>query len=434
VGMAACRAGHAEGMNTVVIAGAGYAGLSTVLELTEHLDRRDELYDREVIVVNDAPYHVFTMELHSLAAGVEDEEDVEVPLDRILRTPFRLVVDRVERVEPGAHVVHLASGRAIRYRELVLAVGSVPEDYGIAGVHRYASWVSTPRAALGIRARLDSLAARGYGDVVLVGAGLTGTELAAEIQDTYRHRVSVHLLEAGPRILPDIEEGLVHATERLLREKGVRIRTAVTVVDVTQDAVETEGQGRIPYDLLIWTAGVRAHPLVARSGFPTDDKGRAVTDAYLRVRGEPDVYAAGDCAAFPLPAGGYLAPTAQAAVQMGRAVARNVLYALDGELPEPYEPHIRGFFASLGEWEGVGQAGREAFFGLPAMLIRRLIEAHHAFEAGGTHALLRHLMRNGERLLWGSMVGERRYVERSRQAAGSADANPLPGKPARVEP
>ena len=408
-------------MKTVVIAGAGYAGLSAAIEISEDLADREWSYEHEVLLVNEEPYHVFLTELHSLATGVSDEDDVEVPLDRIVRAPLRLLVDRVERVQPQGRTVGLASGRALAYSHLILAVGSVPEDYGISGVKEYANFLTDAQSAMRIRDRLDRLAERGFGEVVLVGAGLTGVELAAEIKDTYRNRLTVRLLEAGERIMPGIDPGLVAAVTRLLSDKDVKLRTGVRVNDVTSDAVEVADGTRVHFDLLLWTAGVRANPLIQRSGLVTDRMGRALTDAYLRVRGLEDVFAAGDCAAFATAGDAYLAPTAQAAEQMGRRAAGNIVYALRGEEPEPFEPHIRGFFASLGEWEGVGQAGREEFFGLPAVLVTRLIEAQHAFEAGGTHALLRRLVRNGERLLWGSMMGERRYSRRMRRAGDTGD-------------
>lgn len=403
-------------MNTVVVIGAGYAGLSACLDLGRQAERREWSHEFQVVLVNEDHDHTFATELHSLAVGMEDEADVRVPLDRVLRLPVRLEVGRVEAVDTARRAVYLGS-ETVDYDHLIVAVGSVPEDYGVEGVRRFGHTLTDTASALDLRGHLDSLAARGWGSVVLVGGGLTGVELAAEIKDVYRGRLEVVLLEAGAAIMAGIEPALAEASRRLLEEKGVQVRAGTQIAAVHGRTVEVREGEPLPYDCLIWTAGVRANPLLARSGFAVDRRDRALTDAYLRARHRSREWVAGDCAAFPMAQGGFLAPTAQAAEQGGRVVAHNVLRALHGLDPEPFEPRIRGFFASLGEWEAVGQAGREDFIGLPAVLIKRMIEAHHAFEAGGLHTLTRRLWRDGGRLLWGGAMGGRRFE--SRVQAGS---------------
>jgi len=398
-------------MHTVVVLGAGYAGLSACLDLARKAQHPGWRYEARVVVVNEEPEHVYTTELHSLAVGIDEPDDVRIELDRVLRRPAQLFVSRVDAIDLARHAVYLED-HTVEYDQLVVAVGSVPEDYGLSGVRQCASFLTDVESAARLRDRLDRLADRGYGTVVLVGAGLTGIELAAEIKDVYRGRLEVVLLEAGDRIMAGIEPGLADASLRLLTEKEVAVRTGVHIDAVEPDRVSVHGRADLPYDLLVWTAGVRANPLVAAAGFAVDARGRGLTDAYLRARGRRDEWLAGDCAAFPLARGGYLAPTAQAAEQAGRAVSANVMHAIAGEELEPFEPHIQGFFASLGEWEGVGQAGREEFFGLPAILVKRLVEAHHAFEAGGLHALTRRLVSHGTRLLWGAGLGARRFSRR----------------------
>jgi NADH dehydrogenase len=405
-------------MRTVVVAGGGYAGLSACLEFRRRAMRSGLVEDVRVILVNEAPVHTYTTELHGLATGVEDVGDVVVPLAHVLHAPTRLVVGRIEAVDARRHVVRV-DGDELKYDDLVLAVGSVPEDYGIDGVRRYAWFLESAAAAQAIREGLDESAERGHGTVVLVGGGLTGVELAAEIKDVYRDRLEVLLLEAGERIMAGIEPALAKASQRLLENKGVHVRTGVRIASVNARALAVRGRQDVPYDVLLWCAGVRGNPLVARSGFAVETHGRGVTDSYLRARGDEHVWLAGDCAAFPMSAGGYLPPTAQAAEQAGRAAAHNVLRSLLGLELDPFEPRVRGLFASLGEREGVGQIGREEFFGLSAILVKRLIEAHHAFEAGGLNNLTRDLWRQAGRLLWGDAMGKDRFEARERSERGA---------------
>jgi NADH:ubiquinone reductase (H+-translocating) len=406
-------------MQTVVVVGGGYAGLSACLELARRTGRRDVDHDMRLFLVNEEAEHTYTTELHSLAVGVDDPDDVLVPLHHVLRSPARLMVGRADAVDTSRRSVYV-DDESLDYDHLILAVGSVPEDYGIAGVRRYARFLTSAASAEALQERLDRVAERGFGNVVLVGAGLTGIELAAEIKDVYKGRLEVLLLEAGDTIMAGIDPALQRASQRLLEAKGVHVRTGIRIEEVDSHLVSVRGKADVPYDVLVWCAGVRGNPLLARSGFSVEPRGRGLTDAYLRAHGRQDVWLAGDCAAFPMPSGGFLAPTAQAAEQAGRAVAKNVLRAIAGQEPEPFEPRVRGFFASLGEWEGVGQVGREEFFGLPAILVKRLIEAQHAFEAGGLHNLTRRLWRHGGRLLWGAAMGEDRFEARLR-ARPSAD-------------
>lgn len=410
-------------MQTVVVVGGGYAGLSACLELARRSVRREFQYGMRLVLVNEEPDHTYTTELHSLAVGMDEPDDVLVPLAHVLRAPARLMVGRADAVDTARRAVYVDDD-TVEYDHLVLAVGSVPEDYGIVGVRRYARFLTSAASAEALQERLDRVAERGYGTVVLVGAGLTGVELAAEIKDVYKGRLEVLLLEAGETIMAGIDPALAEASRRLLEDKGVHVRTAVRIQAVDAGTVSVRGREDVPYDVLVWCAGVRGSPLVARAGLAVDARGRGLTDAYLRARGRRDVWLAGDCAAFPMPNGGFLPPTAQAAEQAGRAVAHNILQAIAGGEPEPFHPRIRGFFASLGEWEGVGQVGREEFFGLPAILVKRLIQAHHAFEAGGLHNLTRRLWRQGGRLLWGAAMGEDRFEARLRASRPSADGWP----------
>lgn len=407
-------------MQTVVVVGGGYAGLSACLELARRAVRREFGFEMRLVMVNDEPVHTYTTELHSLAVGMDEPDDVLVPLTHVLRPPARLMVGRVEAVETARRAVYVED-ESLEYDHLLLAVGSVPEDYGIEGVRRYARFLTSADAAEAVQERLDRVAERGYGTVVLVGGGLTGIELAAEIKDVYKGRLEVLVLEAGDTIMQGIDPALAAASRRLLEQKGVHVRTGVRIDAVEARRLSVHGREDVPYDVLLWCAGVRGNPLVAHAGLTVDVKGRGLTDAYLRARGRRDVWLAGDCAAFPMPGGSFLAPTAQAAEQGGRAAAHNILRAIAGVDPEPFEPRIRGFFASLGEWEGVGQVGREEFFGLPAILVKRVIEAHHAFEAGGLHTLTRRLWRNGGRLLWGAAMGEERFEARLKAARPSGD-------------
>lgn len=377
----------------IVVLGAGYAGLACVLDLQDRLDFRR----RSLLLVNDSDAHTFTTELPEYAGGADDESAVSIPLRRVLRRPVQLRVERVVGLRAGAGQVECEGG-PVPYDLLVVALGSEPDYYGLPGVAEHGLVLWNLRSAGEIRARLEALVgAPGRGEpvaVLVAGGGLTGVELAAEVADRHAGAVSITLVEAGPEIMPGFERPLAEAARRVLEQKGVRVRAGTAIESAGPRSVRLKGGDELRYDLFVWAGGVRANRLVAEAGWPTTHKGRVRVDGRQHPPGYEDVYVVGDCAAFVDPRSGQeLPPTAQAAVQSGQAAARSIAARLRG-LPEPpFEPRIRGFFASLGRGAGVGQIGEVQLYGAAAYGVKRLIEAHHAWEAGGAYELLRRCCR-----------------------------------------
>lgn len=378
----------------IVVLGAGYAGLSCVLELQDRLDLRR----RSLMLVNDSDSHTFTTELPEFAGGGEEESAVSVSLRRVLRRSVKLRVDRVAALRPDRRQVRCEGG-TVDYDLLVVALGSEPDYYGLPGVAEHGLVLWNLPSATRVRRRLDDLAAAHPAgappmSVVIAGGGLTGVELSAEIADQYGSDVRITLVEAAPEIMPGFACELIDAARRVLERKGIAIRTSTAIESAEPGAVHLRGGETLPFDLFVWSGGVRANRVVAEAGWPVTRKGRVRVDVTHHPPGHEDVYVIGDCAAFVDPATGVeLAPTAQAAVQAGRSAAAGIIARLSGRPEPPFQPRIRGFFASLGEGEGVGQLGELQLYGAPAYGVKRLIEAHHAWEAGGTLEMLKRCWR-----------------------------------------
>lgn len=377
----------------VVVLGAGYAGLTCFLELQAHLPRHCDL-----VLVNLDRYHWFTTELHTYVAG-EEADAIRLPLARVVR-PGRLVVGRVQRIDPAQRQVFLADGQSLTYDLLVFALGSEPEYYGLPGVAEHSLEVGSWEGARQLRARIHQLAAssggsRPPGRVVVAGGGLTGVELTGELADQFPGRLQLTLVEAGPEIMPGFAPELVHTARQVLHQKGVEILTAQPIVEAEAHQISLKDGTTLPFDLLVWSAGVRGSAVLAESGFVTNRRGRAQVDPYLRAEGHPDVYVVGDSAAVINPlTSREVPPSGQVAVQMGRHAGRNILRRLRGRPQEAFVPRLRGAFASLGQREGVGQFGEEQFVGVPAMLLKEAIGARHVWESGGgLMPLIRRLMR-----------------------------------------
>jgi len=232
-------------------------------------------------------------------------------------------------------------------------------------------------------------------------------EVAGELADEYGGRLRLTIVEAGPEIMGGFAPELVQVSRHVLEAKAIAIKTGAPISRVEPGLIHFKNGETLGTDLLLWAGGVRGSAIIAESGLVTTPRGRGRVDAYLRAEGHPEVYLVGDAAALHDPATGReVPPSAQSAVQMGRAAGRNILRRLRGTAQEPFVPRSLGAFASLGRTQGVGQAGQEQFIGLSAMVVKNLIEAHHAWEAGGgVMPLVNRLLRGPQRYLRGR-VGE----------------------------
>jgi NADH dehydrogenase len=220
--------------------------------------------------------------------------------------------------------------------------------------------------------------------VAVAGGGLTGVEVVGELADEYGGKVRLTLIEAGPDIMAGFAPELVRVAREVLQSKGIEIKAGNPIARVDPGQITFKDGETMGFSVLVWAGGVRGSAILGSSGFAVTGRGRGKADPYLRAAGHEEVYLVGDSAAFTDPATGReVPPSAQMAVQMGHAAGRNLLHRLRGQAEVPFVPHNRGSFASLGRREGVGQMGEEQFVGAPAMLIKNLVEAHHAWETGG---------------------------------------------------
>jgi len=396
IALGEAESSQAQAKRRIVVLGAGYAGLSCYLELQ---DRLPNGYD--LVLVNADRYHWFTTELHTYAAG-ESEDAVRIPLSRIIAPPGRLSLGRVEHVDLSAMRVLLEGGGQICYDYLVFALGSDPEYFDLPGVKDHSMIVGNWQGATKLRhAVAHVLTDQINPHIVIVGGGLTGVEVAGELADEYPGRARLTLVEAGPEIMAGFAPDLIEISRSVLEGKGITVKTANPIASVRAGELRFKDEDLLPFDLLVWAGGVRGSAILERSGFQVTAKGRGKVDPYLRALGHDRIYLIGDSAALVDSATEReVPPTAQAAVQMGQATGKNLLRRLEGQPEQVFVPRIKGAFASLGRQQGVGQIGSEQFSGLPAMVFKNVIEAHHAWETGaGAMPLVKRLLNAPRRYL-----------------------------------
>ncbi|MCW4463261.1 NAD(P)/FAD-dependent oxidoreductase [Sphingomonas sp. BT-65] len=372
----------------IVIVGGGAGGL----ELARRIGARYGRRDHDIILVEKNRTHVWKPLLHEVAAGSLDANLDEVGYrSHCHRWGYRFFFGTLERIDPGAREIVIAplldedgseliARHRLRFDYLVLAIGSVGNDFGTPGAREHCIFLDErPQAdrfrnkllnhCLRVsRAMVDDPASDAHVDIAIVGGGATGVELAAELFNAagaLRHyglevfdeqRLRVTLIEAGPRILPALPERLAEAAHRELEALGVTVLTDTRVTEVTGDAMLLASGARIPADLRVWAAGVKAAPLAAvDDGLERAPNGQLIVRPTLQTVTDDRIFAIGDCAWCVLPGATQpVPPRAQSAHQMASAVFRNLVAIQAGKPLRDFVYHDHGSLVSLSRFSTVG--------------------------------------------------------------------------------
>lgn len=379
----------ADGRKTqIVVVGGGAGGLELVARLGARLGR--DAYD--VILLERNRTHIWKPLLHEVAAGSLDANLDEVGYRAHgRRWGYRFFLGTLQDIDRERREVVVAplhdddgaqimAEHRIRYDYLVVAIGSVSNDFGIPGVAEHCMVLDSQRDADVFRNRLlnhclrvsrtmmtDS-AADAFVRVAIVGGGATGVELAAELYNAaagLRHyglevfdesRLKVTLLEAGPRILPALPDKLATAAAAELEALGVRVVTGAQVTEATGEAIVTADGECYGVDLKVWAAGVKAPDFLAGlAGLETNRNNQLVVGPTLQTTQDARIFALGDCAAFtPEGADRPVPPRAQTAHQMADIAFRNVIASIEGGKLARFSYRDRGSLVSLSRFQTVG--------------------------------------------------------------------------------
>jgi NADH dehydrogenase len=380
----------------IVIVGGGAGGLELATKLGDRFRSRNSGPKKvSVILVDKNRTHLWKPKLHEVAAGSMDLADQE--LDYIAQAhwhhfSFRLGeltgIDRVNRQIQVAPFYDdagelITPQQTIQYDTLIISIGSLTNDFGTPGVEQYAQRLESLVDAKRFHLRLINACLRAQAQtkpleahqlqVVIIGAGATGVELAAELHRTTRAIISfgmdrvdpekdlkVILIEAAPKILPALSARISSAAEKLLTDLGVEVMTNAKVKEIQSDRVCLSSGVEIPAELIVWAAGVKAPDFLnGIGGLESNRANQLLVLPTLQTTLDPHIFAMGDCAACPWPGanngkGGIVPPRAQAAHQQASHLFSQINQIMDGKALRPYQYRDFGSLVSLGEYSSVG--------------------------------------------------------------------------------
>jgi NADH dehydrogenase len=380
--------GGANGLHRIVVVGGGAGGLELATRLGHKLGKTGKAH---ITLIEKARTHFWKPHLHEIAAGSMDLSTHAV--DYLAQSHwhhFRYRLGAMVGLDRERREVQVApvlddEGAPITppytrgYDTLVIATGSHTNDFGTPGVHEHAIALETPAEADRFHQRMVNACIRAHVQgtergprqvtVAIVGAGATGVELAAELRKALRllvtygldqvdaeRDIQIHLLEAGPRILPGLPERIANAAADLLKGLGIQLRCSAKVDAVRADGVELAGGVFVPAQLVVWAAGVKAPQwLHELGGLETNRLNQLVVRPTLQTTRDERVFAIGDCAAAPwLGHQGTVPPRAQAAHQQSSHLARQLPRLLRGLPLKPWRYRDFGSLVSLGRHSTVG--------------------------------------------------------------------------------
>jgi NADH dehydrogenase len=378
----------------ILIAGGGYVGMYTALGLK----RRLRAGEARVTLVDPRPNMTYQPFLPEAAAGNLEPRHVVVPLRRTLKGTH-VVTGRVVGIDHAHKVATIEPSEGatyqIAYDILVSALGSVSRTLPIPGLADNAIGFKQIEEAIALRNhvldRLDAASSTTDADLrrraltfAFVGGGYAGVEAMAELEDMARYATRYYeriepgdlrfvLVEATGRILPEVGEDMGLYTLGVLRDRGIDIRLNTRLESCVGGHVVLSDGEEFDSDVIVWTAGVKANPVLEKTDLPLDKSGRVRTLPNLTVEGMADAFAAGDSAAVPdlTNPGHVTAPSAQHAVRQARLLAANLVHYLRGEPMKDYEHRYAGSVASLGLHQGVAQVYGIKLKGWPAWFMHR---------------------------------------------------------------
>lgn len=389
-----------EEKKKIVVLGGGFGGLTAAQALDKFLRRNKNV---EIMLINKTSNQVYLTELHEIAGNRIPPEGVLYSLETALdQTRIKLIVDEIHRADIKNRKLYGRKGE-YSFDYLILACGSEPAFFGIPGMKENAFTLWSHEDALRIRehiikmfkaasAETDEAKRREYLTFVVGGGGFTGIEMIGELVEWVedlcieynikRHEVSLMVVEALPKILPNLSDSLIEKATNYLKKKGVRILTNSPITNVAADSFTLKSGEVIKTHTLIWTGGVQANSFVANIGLKTGSRGRIEVNEYMETS-EPGIYAIGDNCLFVEKDGKPMPALVESAMQSAQCAAYNIAAEINNKPRKPLNLKLHGNMVSIGAEYCVAEVMGIKLTGFLATAIKHLADMHYLFGVSG---------------------------------------------------
>ncbi|WP_342514805.1 NAD(P)/FAD-dependent oxidoreductase [Sporosarcina sp. FSL K6-1522] len=343
-------------MRKLVLLGAGYGNMRILLRLlTKELPE-----NIEITLVDRTPFHSMKTEFYGLAAGTMSDSEIRVPLPT--HSQLKFVEGEIIEIKPDEKCVYLGNGLQVEYDELVIGLGCEDNYHDVPGAAEHTYSIQTIGKS---RTTYEKLLGLGGGATVgIVGAGLSGIELASELRES-RPDLNIKLFDRSPRILRDFPERLSNYVQGWFDKHDIDVVSESNITKVESNVLYNHEE-TIAVDAVVWTAGIRPVQSVKNMDVEKGTGGRVVLNAHHQIPGFTDVYVVGDCAALPY------APSAQVAEEQAEQIVKVLRLVWSGEpLPEKMpEIKLKGFLGSLGKKQGFAYLADRTVTGRIARLLK----------------------------------------------------------------
>lgn len=329
-------------MNKIIILGGGYGGLSVAMNLLE-----GEIPDDIVItLVDKLPYQGLKTEYYALATGTISDVDIRVSFP--VNPRLILKYGEVSSIDLEHKSVNFEDRDPLSYDTLVIALGCTDRYHGIPGAETYSHSIQSLSSTRKTYQSINDI--KPYGQVTIVGGGLSGVEMASELREG-RADLNIRILDRGPSILSAFPSKLQSYVREWFEEHDIEMKSHISLSRVEQGVLFNVEEA-ILTDVTVWTAGIQPSRVIQKMSLPKDVHGRVIINEYHQIPSNPEVFVVGDCASLPF------SPSAQAAEAQGKQVAGVIRAGWNGETPRLSKIKLKGVLGSLGKKTGFGVMGK----------------------------------------------------------------------------
>lgn len=390
-------------MSRIVILGAGFGGVRCALDLEKNISRMRKLKDAEIIVVDRNDYHTFQPALYEVASAFyvgnnpknqkfdfhKIKRSAAIPLKDVFKGKnIKFIQAEVKSVDVTVKNITFSSGEVINFDYLVFSLGSETNYFGIPHLAEKSYPLKSIEDALNIKAAIDELFYNAKPDeaikIAIGGGGVAGSEFAGELMGDIRKlvkkhkhlrdRVSVTVIEASPNVLGGAAPWIAEIAKKRLEDLGVKILVSKKITDVADKEVLLEAGEKVPFDILIWTAGIKANGIFSKiSGLNIDKSCKIVVDLSLQAHPHSNVFAIGDNTWCFDPVSQRAAPTMmKTAIDQGALAAKNVINLINEKPLEKYKHQSGKFIVPIGGRFGIADLGKVHLIGSMAWFLKQL--------------------------------------------------------------